>query len=32
VLGTYVGAVVKDGRGGALDAVEYTAGLRFSFD
>lgn len=32
VVGTYLGAVIKNGRAGALDSIEYTAGLRFSFD
>ena len=32
VVGTYVGAVIKNGHGGTLDSIEYTAGLRFSFD
>jgi len=32
VVGAYVGATMKDGRGGALNSTEYTAGVRFSFD
>lgn len=32
VIGTYVGATVKDGRGGALNSTEYTVGVRFSLD
>ncbi len=32
VVGTSLGAEVKHGRGGAYDAITYTAGVHFSFD
>lgn len=32
VVGASVGAVIKQGRGGAYDTIVYMAGVRFSFD